>query len=209
MGTVVTIPEAAIDYVLYGDKSHIVANYLLGQLENIPRVFNQFTQRIYDSVASSYSYATDSLTRYGILNQLSDQGLVAMDDYIQPIETFEGLQNANSVMQRWIMAHPETRQLYLDQNIDGYSDTYTNVFGDGVGENDYNYRRVMDGVLQDDGKHSYHRFYKEDLMDGDTALDHHDKVNILHTYAYIEASMISYPYDFTLKSEALVKINRD
>lgn len=36
MGIVATIPESAVDYVLYGDKSHIVGEYLRNQLSNIP-----------------------------------------------------------------------------------------------------------------------------------------------------------------------------
>lgn len=209
MGIVATIPESAVDYVLYGDKSHIVSDYLRSQLSNMPQVFNQFTQRIYGAISESYQYVNDALTRYGILNQLTSQGVIATDDYMRVLSTFEELQQASPVMQRWIMSHPEVRQLYLDQNLDGYSNSYVNVFGNGVKENDYNWRRVMTGVLQDDGETSWRTFYHDDLIAGDRELDHHEKVIALTTYDAMDLILQDNPYDFTLTSDVLMKINRD
>lgn len=208
MGIVSTIPESAVDYMLYGDKSHIVSEYLQHQLANIPQMYNQFTERVHNAITQSYRYVTNSFIKSGIINQLSSQGLIVNQEYIQTLSTFEQLQNAAPVMQRWIMAHPTVKQLYLEQNIDGYSETYQNVFGQGVREQDYNWRRVMSGVQQDDGKESWHTFYEQDdLLEGDRALEHFEKVAILRTFSAIDVLLKDNPYDFSLKSEALMKIN--
>ena len=210
MGIVSTIPEAAVNFMLFGDKSHIVSGYLQQQLTAMPQMFNQFTERIYGAMTDSYNYVTNVLTKSGIMHQLSHQGLIADQDYIQPLYTFEQIQNASPVMQRWIMSHPDVKELYLKQNIDGYSDTYQNVFGDGVGDKDYNWRRVMSGVQQDDGVTSWRTFYEnDDLIEGDRALVHFEKVAILTTYDATNVLLKDNPYDFSLKSEALMKINWD
>lgn len=209
MGIVSTIPESAADYVMYGDKSHIVSDYLRGQLERVPQVFNQFTQRIYEAVQQSYNYVTDGLIRHGIMNHLGGQGIRITDDYIRALRTFEEIQQAEPTMQRWIMSHPEVKQLYLDQNVDGYSDTYVNTFGTGVAEDDYNWRRVMSGIEQDDGVTSKVTVYEDDLYDGDSELDFYKQSEIIETYRALSVLLVKQKYDFTLKSEALMKINRE
>lgn len=209
MGIVATIPESAVDYLLYGDKSHIVGEYLRNQLNNIPQVFNNFTDRIYQAVQQSYNYVTDNLIKHGLLNRLESQGVLSNQDIMRNLTTFEQLQNATPVMQRWVMAHPEVKQLYIDQNIDGYSNTYINVFGDGVGEQDYNWRRIMSGVSQDNGVISWVKFYNDNLLEGDRELTHSEKVIALTTHDAIDLILKNNPYDFTLTSEALVKINRE
>lgn len=210
MARINTISESALDYILYGDNSHVVGNYLQQQLASMPQAFNQFSERVYGAVQKSYNYVTDAMTRYGILNQLSDKGLIADQNFIQSLKTFEQIQNAPHVMQRWIMAHPQVKELYLNQNIDGYSNTYQNAFGSGVGKEDYNYRLVMSGVLQDDGENAWRTFYhNDDLLDGDRRLSHYEKVAIINTHEVIDHLLKTNPYDFTLTSEALMKINWD
>lgn len=209
MGTVVSIPEAALDYAIYGDNSQTISNYLVQQMQALPQAFNGFASRIYNAMMTSYNYVNDAMTKHHLIGTLQQKGIQVIDNYIQPLVSMEALQNANPTMQRWVMAHPELRQLYLKQNIDGYSDTYRNIFGKGVGESDYNYRRIMDGVLQDDGKESWFKHYHEELLPGDRRLDHVEKSSILATHDYITAMLLSSNIDFTCRSTEPVKINRE
>lgn len=208
MGIVLNISEPALDHVLYGDKSQVVGNYLAMQLQNLPPAFNDFTQRVYNSVQNTYNYVTDKLTQYGILNQLQQQGVQSVGNYYMQLDSFQQLQEANVTMQRWVMSHPELRQHYLDQNLDGYSEEYNNVFGNGIGVNDYNYRRVMDGVPVDYDDHFTVNYYLEDLMEGDRELDHYEKTLILHTYDTIDWLLRTEKFDFTVNTESPPKINK-
>ena len=211
MGRVITVSEPALDMMLYGDNSSTLSAYLMQQMQQIGPVFNEFSQRLYNNLQNSYNFITDKLTQYGILSQVQSAGGVVLDNYYETLNTFTELQNANLTMQRWIMSHPETRQLYLDQNIDGYSGSYQNVFGKEVGEDDYNYRRVMDGVVQDttDGNGFVIKYYLEDLLPSDTELDHFKRVHILNTYDTITWLYENSKFDFTCTSEEPVKINRE
>lgn len=209
MGTVVTIPEAALDYAIYGDNTHAISNYLMQQMQAMPQAFNSFATKVYNAMMTSYNYVTDAMTKHRLIGTLQQNGVTVIDNYIHEIKTMEELQNANPTMQRWVMCHPETRKLYLAQNIDGYSDTYRNIFGKGVGEDDYNYRRVYDGVLQDNGTESWIRHYHEELLPGDRKLDHHEKVCILSTHNLMDLVLRESDIDFTCKSTEPVKINRE
>lgn len=207
MGQVIDVPEAGLDYVLYGNKSNIVGNYIMNQINSLPNVFNEFGQRIYNNLMTTYSFITDKLTQYGILNQLNKAGVAVIDNYTEELLTFQALQNANLTMQRWVMAHPLVRQDFLNQNIDGYSETYKNVFGKEVGEKDYNYRLLMDGVIQDQDDSWVIKHYEQDFMEGDRELDHYDKVKILNTWDAITWLHNNCVFDFTVKSEEPVKRN--
>lgn len=209
MGIVVNVPQAGLDMILYGDKSNVVSNYLYQQMQAMPQTFNDFSQRVFNAMSTSYNYVNDKLTQYGILNKLQESGLVVIDNYYQELLTFQQLQNANLTMQRWVMAHPQIKQMYVDQNLDGYSGSYVNISGKCVGENDYNYRRVMDGAVipTDDGWVVKH--YLEDLQIGDQELDHFKKSQVRNTWAAMDWFLETCNFDFTLKSDTPVKFNKE
>ena len=204
MGQVLTLSEPAIDKMLYGDRSNFLSTYLQNQLNNIGPAFNAMGERLYNAVLNSYNFVTDKLTQYGIRNELASTGIQYLDNYYVELTSWQALNDANVTMQRFIMSHPTVRQLYLDQNLDGYSNTYTNVFGKGVGEEDYNYRIATDGVLMDDG----YKHYYEDLMPGDRKLDHYEKDILQNTFSAIDWVLENSNFDFTNKSEQPTKINR-
>lgn len=209
MGIVVNVPQAGLDMILYGDKSNVISNYLYQQMQAMPQAFNDFSQRVFNAMSTSYNYINDKLTQYGILNKLQESGLVVIDNYYQELLTFQQLQNANLTMQRWVMAHPQIKQMYVDQNLDGYSGSYVNISGKGVGEDDYNYRRVMDGAVipTEDGWVVKH--YLEDLQIGDQELDHFKKTQIRNTWEAMDWFLETCNFDFTLKSDTPVKFNKE
>lgn len=101
----------------------------------------------------------------------------------------EQLQTANLVMQRYIMAEPNLRDLYLNNLTEGYGDTYVNNHGDSIGVNHYDYRRVMDGMLVvNDDSMQFSTFY-EDIPEGDRELTLHEKVDILKTWNAVNIAL--------------------
>ena len=204
MGLVLSMSEPAIDKMLYGDRSNFLATYLQNQLQAIGPAFNDMSQRIYSALNNSYNFVTDKLLQFGIRNELASAGVNYLDNYYQELLSWQALQQANPTMQRWVMSHPQIRQHYLDQNLDGYSDSYSNVFGKEVGKEDYNYRRATNGVIGDDG----YSLYFEDLMPGDRELDHYEKDILQNTFSAIDWMLEQCQWDFTNKSEQPTKINR-
>lgn len=91
-------------------------------------------------------------------------------DDIYSLVSLEQLQQANVFHQRWIMACPEVRELYHQQQCNGYHGTYIDVQPGVVGFQHYDYRRATDSLvlMEDDGWQA--TTYYEDLHVGDRHL---------------------------------------
>lgn len=99
MGLVLNVPEAGIDYLVYGDKTNAIRTYLEQQLAQIPAVFNKFGQKVYETLNQSYHWVTDQLAKYQIFNQLKSQNVHLGNNAFRELLSFEELQNANILMQ--------------------------------------------------------------------------------------------------------------
>lgn len=116
-------------------------------------------------------------------------------DEIRVLDTMGDMQHAPLSMQRWIMAEPTVRQFYHDQRIDGYSETYKDFWGDVRGEDHYDYRRVMDGIVVEDkdpetGEDSWHSStWMEDLLPDETDLVIEEQADIIATWDLIKAKL--------------------
>ena len=103
---------------------------------------------------------------------------------VYPVESVEDLRGAGWMMQRWLLADPVIRKSYLRQTIDGYSETYVNQHGKAIGEDHYDYRRVIDGMyrfeVDADGEEVIvHDQFYEELIEGDRDLDAEEQFDIM------------------------------
>lgn len=101
---------------------------------------------------------------------------------IHLIRTMEEFQTANPVNQRYLMAHVPIREMYLANSIEGYGESYTNLHGTGIGDNHYDFRRVMDGIITPTVERQCITQYHEILKEGDKALSLHEKVDVINNW---------------------------
>jgi len=113
---------------------------------------------------------------------------------IRSIFDLAGAQSANQVMQRWVMANPIVREMYHDQRLDGYSDSYVDMHPGTRGDDHYDYRMVVQGMVREVPKVDDEEedgwvasFYFEDPAEGERALDVSEQADILSTWDYVEA----------------------
>ncbi len=163
--------------------------FLAAQRENTSRFLNEAGERFFAGAQDLYerfnsSHAVRAVRAAG--RALSN--LWQLDE-IRPLVDIGELQNAPPTMQRWIMAEPEVRRLYHQQRIDGYSHTYQDMQPGAIGEEHYDYRRVMDGmvvvdeVADEDGEYGWTATtYLEELLPDDNDLDIVEQVDITDTW---------------------------
>ena len=96
------------------------------------------------------------------------------------------LQTANPIMQRWIMAQPDLRQMYLNNEVDGYADSYVNYHGDTVGRLHYDYRQVVEGMVMPTADGYTVSHFIEERPEEDTPLTLHQKADVLRTWQLVK-----------------------
>lgn len=65
------------------------------------------------------------------------------------LETIQQFQQPPPIMVDWLMANPYVRSRYYKQTIAGYDEYYVDHDPGDIGENHYHYRRVMNGIFQE------------------------------------------------------------
>lgn len=109
---------------------------------------------------------------------------------VQQYRCIEELQTANLINQRYIMAQPRLRDLYLNNSVEGYGEAYTNVQGNAIGNRQYDYRRVTDGIMMECSDETFEvNVFHEAISDGDAELTLHQKVDILRNWNMVNIAL--------------------
>jgi hypothetical protein len=110
-------------------------------------------------------------------------------DTIMYMNTIGMMQNAGHVMQRYLGANPLFQQMLEDQRLSGWQGMYENPFPGQFREQNYNWRRVMNGVMQIDEDPNGSFFFQswdETLMAGDRELELYEQRDILNSWPALE-----------------------
>lgn len=191
MANIVYGDTMAFDALAYGEKHPGTLQYLHSQVAQLP----QISQTLTDAGRAFMSNAQEIFDQYNSAEALrlaraaiNKASSLFQSNTIRPMFVIAELQNAPLIMQRFIMAEPLTRQLFHEQRIDGFSGTYVDLQPGAVGEDHYDYRRVMDGVLVDDDENDWKvTTYLDDLAEGDRDLTFDEKIDILSTWDWVRA----------------------
>lgn len=100
--------------------------------------------------------------------------------------TEDNIRQANLIMQKYILAELTLNSLYKNNKCYGFSDSYVDMEPNSVGEERYDYQRVVDGLLQfeEDEDIGYITYYSNaDTEDELTSLD---KIMILDTWNVVK-----------------------
>lgn len=181
------------DALAYGQPHHSTQQFLANQFENMTHTLQNAGQAFIEQAQQTY----EALSGSNAMRVLRAAGRAIRNawqlDEIRPLMDIGQLQHAPLTMQRWLMAEPTTRKLYHQQRIDGYSDTYFDVHPKDVGEDHYDYRRAMDGLLvvdEDDESGAWTATtYIDELLPDDQELELDQQVDIQQAWAYLRAKI--------------------
>lgn len=172
--------QDAFDAAIFGEKHPNIQNYLQNQFQQAGQMLVGAGQAFYDQTKLVFEHfnsnAAVAFARSAV------QKLTMSKSHIERITYLfeeQQLRNANVIMQRWIMACPQIRERYLDQRIDGYSDTYHNAHGRDVGWLHYDYRRAVNGLMQETPEgDTYYEVFHEELPPGERELNLGEQIDI-------------------------------
>lgn len=180
--------DDAFNAFVYPEKHPSGVQFLREQFNNFTGVLtntaSEFIQASKQQVERFTSHAAVDFAR-NVLKSFMGTNTVTTDRIFNLFEINQ-FQGASLQMQRWVMASPVIRELYHAQRCEGYSDTYTDVQPGLVGEQHYDYRRVMDGVMHITDEDWYVKTYVEELKEGDRDLTHGEKMDVIQTWSRLE-----------------------
>ena len=174
------------DYLLFPEQHHNNASYVQRQFEQFSNTLTDAGRRFMENAKQVYQQVAESdaanLARLAIRNAKA----LFQGNHILPLLDIDAIQTAAPLMQRYIMAQPEIRALYHDNRCNGYSDTYVDLHPTKVGENHYDYRRVMQHMVQDTEDGWQVTSWAEDLVEGDRELGFDEKCCVLQTWDVVK-----------------------
>lgn len=173
--------------LVYGQKHPGTLRYIQSQ-------FNNFTDKLTDAGRSFFSNVEQIYDQFNG----SDALRIARDainkvkmsftpNEIISLWDLASIQTAGTVMQRWIMAEPTVRSLFHQQKCDGFSDSYIDMQPKAVGEDHYDYRRVMNGMLVFSEEHDWIATnYFDELHDNDRELTFDEQIDIQSVWSLMQ-----------------------
>ena len=176
----------SFNHLLFPEQSPANQHYIMQQLGRVSETISDVGKKFVEASRAIYEKVNDAnAIRMAKAALRMAKGIFHPNEVI-PLETLEDLQAAQPVMQRYIMAEPTLREVYHRQMCDGYSDTYTDLEPGVLGVDHYDYRRVMDGIIQDtegdeEGDWSVTN-YLDELIAEDRELTFDEKTHILSTW---------------------------
>ena len=181
----------ALGSVLFGQPNQATIGYFDSVRERIGQKANHYlddfvetSKQIYDSI---YSARALELSRAAI----NKAGALFLPDVIKELKTMTEFQTAKPLMRSWIMANPVVRERFQAGRCEGYGDNYFDFEPGKIGEDHYDYRRVMTGVLHVDetSNELVAREYFEELREGDELFTPGQQLDILNSWDNVEVMM--------------------
>lgn len=180
--------QESFDYLVYPEQNVFNTQYFYNQAHQLSQALTSFGQSFMQTSRNIYNQINDSETIRLAKAALRYARGVNKPNVILPLTQLEDIRTAQPVMQRYVMAYPDLREYYHQQRVDGYSDTYVDLYPDQKGTDHYDYRRVMQSIIQEDPKDPTQWTawqFDETLMEGDRELEFYEQVSILKTWDVI------------------------
>ena len=166
--------EFAANALLYQQPTPQVMNYINSKLDQVVNFTHGLSDRFKNTVQTLYDKAYNSDIVNMAKMYLSQSDYALRQDMIYTVP-YGRMNEANLIMQQYIMAEPTLNKKYKKNMCYGFQDTYFDPEPETYGKDRMDYQRVMDGVLQ---------FEKEDEDEKSLAYIHHysnsDEVELTH-----------------------------
>ena len=176
----------AFDALVFGHTSPDTLNYLRNQSSMFETTLSEHGKRLMTKAREAVEFFNGSNAIDFARRVLTSSKVSSNIEYVKYLSSLEEMQKASNTMQRWVMANPNVRQMYFDQKLDGYYESFINIHGTDIKDTHYDYRRVMDGVIQITDDDYYYTEYFEDLLPGDRDLTFKEQIDIIHTWSNMD-----------------------
>jgi len=176
--------EESFDYMFYGEQDRRMESFISDRLERASSGLQRASSEFLDRARGMYDrfYNSDAVRYARAAARVVES--VWISDEVRRLTSLKALQTAKPRMQRWLMAEPTYRKLFNEGKAAGYGESYENLDPGKLGEEHYDYRRVMSGMMIDgEGDEDWvATTYDEDLYDENDRLSVDEQVDITESW---------------------------
>lgn len=179
--------------LIYPEKHPETVSFLQQQFNNLPNLVTEQAVKFYQEAKKVTDWVTSTeafqMARNAVKAVFGNTDIVR-DDVIMSLTDLMQFQTAGLLMQRFIMAKPEIKQMYRDQMCDGFSKTYVDPEINGDVKDHYDYRLATEGMIQFQENDGYkYTHYLDSLKEGDRLRTFEEKCDIQHTWDSLDILM--------------------
>lgn len=178
-----------MDIACGGFLDNHTTNWLTQRSEALMSTVSATTQNWFNKARTFYTTIAESDAIQALRNMTVKADVSWKGNNIHFCNSIEQLQVANPIMQRYIMAEPRLRDMYLNDSVEGYVGSYENFHGDAIGVSHYDYRRVTDGIVMVHDDHAVVNEFYELIPDSDKELDIFQKADIIRTWNMVNRAL--------------------
>lgn len=178
---------------LFGKPLQATQDYVASTVQNYVQSLGSAAVGLQNQIMNRFHEISSNTVVQQISNMRSRLNSLWQTNSIRPLSTVNAIQQAPLEMQRWVMAEPTIRASWNREGCSGYDGNYVDVRPGGVGKSHYDYRRVMNGVIEDGKYTNYH----EVLITQDDVLNIIEKAAIKHTWKVINDALEESNVDIT------------
>jgi len=171
---------------LYDQPHQGTLDFIQQQFADIRHHFTNAGSRFLQRAQEAISHYQSAQALRFARKMAADAKGVFQTPHIERYTTLSEMQQASPLMQRWLMANPTIRTLYHQQRCDGYADSYHDWDHGLQGSAHYDYRRVMNHLVVDDGENWKVTHYLDELREGDRELILEEQVAIRDSWAAMD-----------------------
>lgn len=183
--------SSTFDALVYGYNVHPgTQQFLQSQVERPTDTLLEGSREFVNKAAELYDRFSGSTAMRMARAAKRAIGSLWQSDEIRPLTTIGEMQHAPLAMQRWIMANSWIRDQYHAQKIEGYAESYRDLWENDSGEDHYDWRRVMNGFVTESEEHGWtSTTYFEELLPDDYDLSLEEQVDIHDTWENVVAAI--------------------
>jgi hypothetical protein len=204
MATVLHGGELELSRFMGGEPRESTLRYIRNQAAAIGEYAKRTGSRFAEDIVRTYDsfYSDEALSRARVA--LSRVKSYFKEDRIEDLINVHDMQQAGSQMQRFMMSNPLWRELYHQGRCNGFAGKYVDPNPGKIGDDDYNYRRVMDGIIvldapsEENPEGGWHfNCYIDELHEDDRDLDLHEQLTIQRVWKRMEYAARNGLFDIT------------
>ena len=179
--------EQAFRAMVYRQPDNNLMQYLNNSMSEAAAVVGNASASFINGVKDVYERFNGSNVLNAAKAMLMTAGSHVNQDVIYYIPK-NNIQDANLMMQSYIMCHPGVQRVYSKNMCHGYAETYYDMEPNTYGKDRYDYQRVMDGMMFiEDGETNLIAYSNGDKI---AELDIYQKLSIMDTWDNVSLLML-------------------